>query len=73
MYNNFNHSCHPLSTVLQQGYTNPEDSPNALLCPEDEVFEIIVGLDRTKSTRPDEISARMLKGTVNSIIPSSTK
>ena len=59
-YNNFNHSYPPLSIIPQQGYTNPVDCPNVLLCTEDEAFELIVGLECTKSTGPDEISARML-------------
>ena len=60
-YSNFNHSYPPLSIVPQQRYTNPEDCPNVLLCTEDEVLELILGLDCRKSTRPYEISARMLK------------
>ena len=50
----------PLSIIPQQGYTNPVDCPNVLLCTEDEAFELILGLECTKSTGPDEISARML-------------
>ena len=50
----------PLSIVPQQGYKNPVDCPNVLLCTEDEAFELILGLWCTKSTGPDEISARML-------------
>ena len=68
-YNNFYNSYPPLSTVPQQGYTNPEDCPNALLCTEDEIFELILGLDCMESTGPDKISARMLKGTIDSIVP----
>jgi len=60
-YSNFNHSYPPLSIVPQQGYTNPEDCPNVLLCTEDEVFELILGLDCRKSSGPYEISARVLK------------
>ena len=59
-YSNFNHSYPPLSIVPQQGYTNPMDCPNALLCTEDEGFELILGLECMKSTGSDEISARML-------------
>jgi len=36
------------------------DCPNALLCTEDEGFELILGLECMKSTGSDEISARML-------------
>jgi len=39
----------PLSIIVpQQGSTNSEDCPKALLCTECEVFEIIFGLECTK-------------------------
>jgi len=67
--NNFNHTYPTLSTVSQQGYKNPEDCPNALLCTDYEVFELILGLDCMKSTGPDEISARMLKVSLTALSP----
>ena len=39
---------------------------------EAEVYDLIVGLDPNKSTGPDGISAKMLKGTVDAIVPSLT-
>ena len=40
---------HPLSIIVpQQGSTNSEDCPKALLCTEGEVFELIFGLECTK-------------------------
>ena len=72
-YNNFNHSHPPLNTVPLQGDPNLGYCPDDLLCTEDEVFGLILGLDNSKSTGPDEISAKMLKGTIFSIVPSLTK
>ena len=63
----------PLNTIPPQGDLNPEYCPDDLLCTEDEVFGLILGLDNSKSTGPDEISAKMLKGTIFSIVPSLTK
>ena len=48
------------------------DCPPELLCSEAEVYELIVGLDPCKSTGPDGISAKMLRGTVDAIVPSLT-
>ena len=72
-YNNINFSLPPLNTVPQQTNSNPEYCPDDLLCTEDKVFGLILGLDNSKSTGPDEISAKMLKGTIFSIVPSLTK
>jgi len=47
--------------------------PDDFLCTEDEVAALIRSLDISKATGPDGISARMLKGTVDSIVPSLTK
>ena len=49
-----------------------DSCPQALLCTEDKVLELLLSLDITKSTGPDDISARMLKGTATSIAPSLT-
>ena len=51
----------------------PSYSPDDFLCIEDEVAALIRSLDISKATSPDGISARMLKGTVDSIVPSLTK
>ena len=72
-YNNFNFSHPPLNTVPPLAHPNPEHCPDDFLCTEDEVFGLILGLDNSKSTGPDEISAKMLKGTIFSIVPSLTK
>ena len=68
-YNNFNFSHAPLNTVPPLAHSNPEHCPDDFLCTEDEVFGLILGLDNRKSTGPDEISAKMLGGTIFSIVP----
>ena len=72
-YNNFNYSYPPLNTVPPQADPNLEYCPDDLLCTDDEVLGLILRLDNSKSTDPDEISAKMLKGTIFSIVPSLTK
>ena len=42
------------------------------LCTEDSVFDLLAALDTSKSTGHDEISAKMLKYTAESITPSLT-
>ena len=41
-----------------------------LYCHEDQVYEVLCGLDTSKSNGPDGISSRMLKSTASSIAPS---
>ena len=52
---------------------DPFECPDYLLCTEDQVYNLILSLDVSKATGADNISARMLKGTVSSITPSLTK
>ena len=70
-YNNYSHP--PLNTLPPQAYPNLEYCPDDLLYTEDEVFGWILWLDNSKSTGPDEISAKILKGTIFSSVPSLTK
>ena len=53
-------------------YLNPSNFPEELQCTEDDVYDLIVELDCNKSTNPDDISAKMLKGTATSVTPSLT-
>ena len=47
--------------------------PPELLCTNAEVYDLIVGLDPSKSTGADGISAKMLRGTVDAVVPSLTR
>ena len=47
--------------------------PEELLCIEDEILEMLLALETTKSSGPDGISATMLKQTAVSIAPGITK
>ena len=70
-YDNFNQSTPslpPYSTDL-----NPNEFPDEILCTGDYLYELITNLDVTKSSGVDGISARMLKQTSASIVPSLTK
>ena len=53
-------------------YLDPDKCPSHLLCNESEVYDLLVGVDVTKSTSPDNIAGRMLKSTVCSITPAVT-
>ena len=70
-YTCFNNSSPPLTN--QSPHLVSSECPLDLLCTEDEVYDLIVQLDPSKSTGPDGISARMLRGTVDVIVPSLTK
>ena len=61
------------SSTLKSPYLLPHDCPQDLLCTEDEVYDLITDLDSSKSTGPDGISTKMLRGTVDAIVPSLTK
>ena len=50
-----------------------ENYPANLLCTEEEVFDLICGIDPTKSSGIDQISARMLRATATNITPAVTK
>ena len=43
--------------------------PDHILCTEEEVVNLVSGLDTGKASGPDGISGRMLKGTIQSISP----
>ena len=51
----------------------PNECPMDLLCTEDSVFDLLVALDTSKSTGYDNIAAKMLKCTAESITPSLTE
>ena len=73
-FSNFNH-LHPslLCNDPSLTTTDPSECPDYLLCTEDQVYNLILSLDVSKATGADNISARMLKGTVSSITLSLTK
>ena len=50
-----------------------ESCPLDLFCTEEEIFELLAGIDTTKSNGPDGISGKMLKSTASSITPALTK
>ena len=66
----FNKSVPPLDD--HQPHVNPSSFPTELLCTEDDIFNLIAELDCSKSTGPDDISAKMLKGTATSAASSLT-
>ena len=47
--------------------------PEELLCTDDEILEMLLSIDTTKSSGPDSISGTMLKRTTTSIAPGITK
>ena len=70
-YKCFNANSPPLPNIPPN--LQPSDYPSKLLCYEAEVFDLILSLDPTKSTGPDGISIKMLKGTIDAIVPSLTR
>lgn len=67
----FNLAFPPLS--LSDNITGcTEQCPPELLCEKDEVLELLLSIDVSKSSGPDGISGRMLKATVHSIVSSVT-
>ena len=67
-YKCFNAKLPPLPNIPTN--LQPSYYPSELLCDEAKVFDLILGLDPTKSTGPDGISVKTLKGT---IVPSLTR
>ena len=66
----FNRSCDPLSSP------DPIESnncPSDLLCTENQITDLLLSLNTSKSTGPDSISATMLQSTATFIAPSLTK
>ena len=68
----FNKSQPPLSSECYCS-PDPESCPLDLFCTEEEIFELLAGIDTTKSNGPDGISGKMLKSTASSITPALTK
>ena len=76
LLNSYFHQC--FNTMVppldeHQSPLNPSSFPAELLCTEDVIFDLITELDCNKSSGPDDISARMLKGTAASVTPSITR
>ena len=67
----FNPAVPPLLESLNDCPSN--HCPDDFLCCEEEVAALIRSLDVSKASGPDGISSRMLKGTLESIVPSLTK
>ena len=67
----FNANSPPLPNIPPN--LQPSDYPAELLCDEAEVYDLILSLDPTKSTGPDGISVKMLKGIIDAIVPSLTR
>ena len=53
--------------------TQPMCCPVELLCTEDQVYDLIMQLDNQKSSGTDNVSAKMLKATVNTTVSTITK
>ena len=70
-YNYFNNKSPPLLNYLP--ILPPHDFPQELLCNEVEIYDLIAGLDPSKSTGPDGISVKMLRGTIDAVVSSLTK
>ena len=74
LLNSYFHSCfnkaHAPITPSVGLHLTPDPS---FLCTEEEVFDLLMSLDVSKSSGPDGISARMLKYTATSITSSVTK
>ena len=69
LLNSYFHQC--FNTLVppldhHQSHLNPSSFPAELLCTEDVIFDMIAELDCNKSSGPNDISARMLKGTATS-------
>ena len=65
----FNKSHAPIHSTEFRTTSHPSDFPVELLCDQDEITDLLASLDITKSSGPDNISARMLKYTAHSIAP----
>ena len=75
MLNDFSSCFNPaVSQLLESLNKCPSNHcPDDFLCCEEEVAALIRSLDVSKARGPDGISSRMLKGTLESIVPSLTK
>ena len=70
-YECFNKRSSPVLNNLQS--LPSQDFPSDLLCDEAEIFDLIVNMDPSKSTGPDGISVRMLRGTAVAAVTSLSK
>ena len=59
-------------SLLKKAFLTGE-CPENILCTEEEIIHLLQNIDVSKSSGPDRISGRMLKGTAHSIAPSITK
>lgn len=71
--NSYFHSCFnsvppPLSEE-DMASLDPTNCPEEILCTEEEVFDLLIALDTSKSSSPNGISARMPKGIACSLAP----
>ena len=68
---NFNHTIPPLSELDCECFFAVPSSPLSadILCTEQEIFNLINGLNTNKASGPDGISVRMFNGTTISIAP----
>ena len=57
-------------TVIR--FTTSGESPENILCTEEEIIRLLQNIDVSKSSGPDRISGQMLKGTAHSIASSIT-
>ena len=71
----FNNAQPPLnmSDYNELNQSDQDSCPDQLLCIEDDILEMLLSLDTTKSSGLDGISAMMLKQTAVSIAPGITK
>ena len=68
-----NHLKDLASSAMNRLPTQPMCCPMELLCTEDQVYDLIMQLDNQKSSGTDNVSARMLKATVNTTVSTITK
>ena len=69
----FNTKLPPLTPRDCHRFTTSGECPENILCTEEEIIHLLQNIDVSKSSGPDRISGRMLKGTAHSIAPSITK
>ena len=62
----------PLLSTSNLCYVCPSLYSEHILTNESEVYELLVGIDVTKSTGPDEITGHMIQNTAYSITPAVT-
>ena len=66
----WNYSVAPLLDHAERSFDCSTSCPEYLLCTVEEILSLIRGLDVSKASGPDGISAHMLKSTASSIAPS---